>query len=86
MTANIYRYIRHPQYLGIFLFTLGWFLRWPTIINLALWPILVAAYLQLALREETLLEKRYKEYPAYAAQTPRFFPRLRLNWRVGRTR
>ncbi|RMF57791.1 MAG: hypothetical protein D6743_18485, partial [Calditrichaeota bacterium] len=29
VTGGIYRYMRHPQYTGIFLFTFGWILHWP---------------------------------------------------------
>jgi len=77
VTTGIYRFIRHPQYTGIFLFTLGWLLHWPSVITLALWPILMAAYVWLARREEREIEARFGEaYRIYAGRTPRFFPRL----------
>lgn len=40
-TEGIYRYLRHPQYLGILLVTAGWLVHWPTIPGLAMWPILM---------------------------------------------
>lgn len=75
VTRGIYRYMRHQQYLGIFLFSFGWFLRWPTLTTLFLWPILVMAYLWLAFREERALVAVFGDaYRDYAAATPRFSP------------
>lgn len=77
VTGGIYRYIRHPQYTGIFLFTLGWLLHWPTVTMLILWPILISAYVWLALYEERVVAEQYgDEYRRYSERTPRFFPRL----------
>jgi protein-S-isoprenylcysteine O-methyltransferase Ste14 len=77
VTTGIYRFVRHPQYTGIFLFALGWLLHWPTITTLALWPILTAAYVWLALREEREIATKFgEEYQRYASRTPRFFPGL----------
>ncbi len=77
VTHGIYRFIRHPQYTGMFLFTLGWLLHWPTVTMLVLWPVLMAAYVWLALREEREVAAEFGEaYAQYAAKTPRFFPRL----------
>jgi len=77
VTTGIYRHIRHPQYAGIFLFTLGWLLHWPTVITLVLWPILMAAYVWLARREEREIEAKFGEaYRRYVDHTPRFLPRL----------
>jgi protein-S-isoprenylcysteine O-methyltransferase Ste14 len=77
VTTGIYRFIRHPQYTGIFLFTLGWLLHWPTITTLVLWPILMAAYVWLARREERDIEAQFGDaYRRYASRTPRFFPLL----------
>lgn len=77
VTTGIYRYIRHPQYTGIFLFTFGWVLHWPSVITLILWPILVAAYSWLARREEEAVSREFGEaYLKYAQDTPRFFPKL----------
>jgi protein-S-isoprenylcysteine O-methyltransferase Ste14 len=77
VTTGIYRFIRHPQYTGIFLFTFGWLLHWPTVTTLVLWPILMAAYVWLALHEEREIAEKFGErYLRYAERTPRFFPRL----------
>lgn len=78
VTDGIYARVRHPQYTGLFLFTLGWLLHWPTILTLLLWPILAVAYVRLAGREEEALRTRFGDaYAAYAEATPRFLPRLR---------
>lgn len=78
VTSGIYKYIRHPQYTGIFMFTFGWILHWPSLITLILWPVLVAAYVWLAKREENVVTQEFGEaYLEYAGKTPRFLPRLR---------
>ncbi len=72
VTTGLYRYMRHPQYTGIFLFTLGWILHWPSVVTLVLWPVLVAAYVWLAKREEQDALAEFGD--AYAARTRRFLP------------
>ncbi len=73
--TGIYNYLRHPQYTGIFLFTLGWILHWPSVITLALWPVLIAAYVWLALKEEQLIREEFGlVYETYAEVTKRFIP------------
>lgn len=77
VSTGLYRYMRHPQYTGIMLFTLGWILHWPSLITLALWPVLMAAYVWLALFEERqALEEFGAEYAEYASRTKRFIPGL----------
>ncbi|MFQ6115110.1 MAG: methyltransferase family protein [bacterium] len=77
VTTGLYRFIRHPQYTGIFLFTFGWILHWPSVITLVLWPILVAAYVWLARHEEkAVIEEFGDAYRQYARRTPRFFPKI----------
>jgi protein-S-isoprenylcysteine O-methyltransferase Ste14 len=77
VTGGLYRYVRHPQYTGIFLFTFGWILHWPTIVTLLLWPILIGAYVWLAKQEEKQARDEFGEsYLMYARQTKRFIPFL----------
>ncbi len=72
---GLYRYIRHPQYTGIFLFTLGWILHWPSVITLIIWPVLVAAYVWLARFEERMAIDQFGDaYRDYMARTKRFIP------------
>ncbi len=49
---GIYGYIRHPQYTGFMLVTLGMILDWATLPLLIMWPILVVVYYRLARMEE----------------------------------
>ena len=38
VTGGIYKYVRHPQYTGIFIITLAFMIQWPTLATLILWP------------------------------------------------
>lgn len=77
VTDGIYRWMRHPQYSGIFLFTLGWILHWPSLITLILWPVLGVAYYYLARYEEKQVAEEFGEaYQEYARKTRRFIPYL----------
>lgn len=76
-TSGIYARMRHPQYVAFVLIMFGFLLQWPTILTLAMFPILVAMYGYLATREEADMRAEFgKTYTDYASRTPRFFPRL----------
>ena len=76
-TDGIYKYIRHPQYVGLFLILFGWLLHWPTLLTIILFPILIVIYYRLALKEEKELTTNFRtEYLKYMEQTPRFIPRF----------
>ena len=78
VTTGIYRYIRHPQYLGFLLITLGMNVWWLTIITLALWPVLAIVYYKLAKTEEKDAEEKFgEEYLKYKRTVPGFIPRIR---------
>ena len=71
-----YAYVRHPQYDGFILIMIGFLLQWPTILTLAMFPILVVMYVKLARREEREVMAEFGDaYARYAATTPSFFPR-----------
>lgn len=75
VTGGLYRFMRHPQYTGLLLFTLGWIVHWPSVVTLALWPLLAAAYVWLARYEERQAREEFgAEWEAYAARTKRFVP------------
>ena len=60
---------------GMILF--GFLVQWPTILTLAMFPILTFMYWRLALVEEREAERAFgDEYRRYASRTPRFLPRL----------
>ena len=77
VTDGVYARVRHPQYAGLFLITVGMLVQWPTIITAVTWPILLTVYYRLARREEREAEARYGEaYRVYRARVPMFVPRL----------
>ena len=74
-TDGPYARVRHPQYVGFVLILFGFLLQWPTILTLAMFPILVVMYVRLARNEEREVERRFgDEYRRYAARTPAFIP------------
>lgn len=74
--GSIYRYIRHPQYLGILLIVLGLLIMWPTIITIFMGPVLALMYFRLAKREEKDMEEMFgEEYREYRSLSGMFFPR-----------
>lgn len=76
-TTGPYAYVRHPQYSGFILIMSGFLLQWPTLLTLAMFPILVWMYVRLARREEREVRDTFGErYLHYAAMTPAFLPRL----------
>jgi protein-S-isoprenylcysteine O-methyltransferase Ste14 len=76
-TTGPYARIRHPQYAAFILIMLGFLVQWPTILTLAMFPVLVYMYLRMARREEREVGREFGEtYRRYAARTPAFIPRL----------
>lgn len=76
-TQGIYARLRHPQYVGFILIMVGFLVQWPTLLTLAMFPILVFMYVRLALTEERQAETDFGQaWRDYAAHTPRFVPRL----------
>lgn len=76
-TQGIYRFVRHPQYSGFLIFTLGWLMHWPTVTTLVLWPFLCLSFVLAARAEEAELLQEYgAEYARYRAGTGAFLPRL----------
>ena len=77
-TTGPYARMRHPQYGAFVVIMLGFLLQWPTLLTLAMFPVLVAMYVQLARREEKEASMTFGEaWEHYAARVPRFFPRSR---------
>lgn len=75
VTTRLYRFVRHPQYLGFLLLITGYLIQWPTLPTLVLFPILIVAYARLARREEREVEQRFGErWAAYRARTPMLVP------------
>jgi len=75
VTTGIYRKMRHPQYLGMFIFSFGLLIQWTTLLGLLMFPILMSAYYRLALKEEQVVAAEFGyEYYEYASHVPRFLP------------
>jgi protein-S-isoprenylcysteine O-methyltransferase Ste14 len=76
-TTEVYAYLRHPQYAGFVLVMFGFLLQWPTLLTLAMFPVLVFMYVRLARTEEReALAEFGKVYERYRRDVPAFFPRL----------
>jgi protein-S-isoprenylcysteine O-methyltransferase Ste14 len=72
-----YARVRHPQYLGFILVMFGFLLQWPTLLTLAMFPVLVWMYVRLARQEEReALAAFGEDYARYAERVPGFLPRL----------
>lgn len=72
-----YARIRHPQYVAFMLIMLGFLLQWPTLVTLAMFPVLTFMYVRLAkLEEREALAEFGEAYRAYMRKVPAFVPRL----------
>ncbi len=82
VTDGLYRFVRHPQYTGLFLGLFGeGVVHWPTIFSIAIFPVIILAYFLLARSEEKKVIKQFgDEYRAYRARVPMFIPR-RGQWK-----
>jgi protein-S-isoprenylcysteine O-methyltransferase Ste14 len=77
VTDSVYSYVRHPQYCGLFLITIGFLIQWPSFTTLVMGPILIFAYYRLAKREEKDMEKQFgEEFLEYKKKVPAFIPRF----------
>ena len=72
-----YARVRHPQYDAFIVIMLGFLLQWPTLLTLAMFPVLLVMYVRLARREEQEVRAHLgPTWEAYAAETPAFVPSL----------
>jgi protein-S-isoprenylcysteine O-methyltransferase Ste14 len=73
--SGIYRYIRHPLYLSIFLFGTGVMLKDPDREQLILGAInLAAVWITARIEESEMVEKFGDEYRTYMKETKMFIP------------
>jgi protein-S-isoprenylcysteine O-methyltransferase Ste14 len=82
ITSGLYGVVRHPQYSGLFIALFGeGIVHWPTIFSVALFPVIVLAYVLLTRKEERQMMKSFsEEYREYQRRVPMFFPG-RAQWR-----
>lgn len=77
VTDGVYAYMRHPQYFGLILVTIGLLIQWPTVITVIMWPALMFAYYRLSKKEEADMEREFGDaYARYRERVPMFIPRL----------
>jgi len=72
-----YARVRHPQYVAFVLIMFGFLLQWPTILTVAMFPILFFMYIKLSATEEKEAADHFgQEWEQYAQRTPRYWPRF----------
>ncbi|MBI3677005.1 MAG: isoprenylcysteine carboxylmethyltransferase family protein [Proteobacteria bacterium] len=76
-SGGVYSYVRHPQYDGFILVMFGFLLQWPTLLTLAMFPVLVVMYVRLARAEEREAAEEFgPAYLVYMNSVPPFVPHL----------
>ena len=76
-TTGVYARLRHPEYTAFVVTMIGFLLQWPTLVTLAMFPILILLYVRLAIREERDALAQFGEaYRRYQVETPALFPRI----------
>jgi protein-S-isoprenylcysteine O-methyltransferase Ste14 len=75
-TTGPYAHVRHPQYAAFIVIMLGFLVQWPTLLTLAMFPVLVWMYVRLARAEEREVARQFgDEWGRWAAGTPGWIPR-----------
>jgi len=85
VTDGLYKYTRHPQYLGILVASLGMVVYKFSPISLLLWPVLLFVYYRLARKEERMMQNIYgAEFLVYKSEVPMLLP-LKLRKESGQS-
>lgn len=76
VTDGLYRFVRHPQYTGLFLGLFGeGVVHWPTVFSVVLFPVIVLVYVRLARSEEKKMVQTFGDaYRDYQRRVPMFWP------------
>ena len=79
-TEGPYARLRHPQYAAFVVIMFGFLLQWPTLVTLAMFPILVWVYVRLARQEEAAARAEFGPlWDDYARRVPAFLPRIAIS-------
>lgn len=74
-TEGPYSVVRHPQYVAFTVIMFGFLLQWPTILTVAMFPVLLFRYIRLAKKEEEETREYFgASYDNYAETVPAFIP------------
>jgi len=77
ITSGIYKYVRHPLYTSLILFSLGAFLKDPSLLGMGLViTTFIGVYLTARIEEGHNLERFGEAYQNYMEQTKRFIPKI----------
>jgi protein-S-isoprenylcysteine O-methyltransferase Ste14 len=75
--SGVYSWVRHPMYLGILLFCLGFLFIMPSLFSLGVWVVFFIFYDKMATYEENDLVRILSEkYIDYQKRVPRWLPKL----------
>ena len=76
--SGVYSWVRHPMYLGILMFCLGFFLSSLSLLSLGVWIGFFILYDKMATYEEKdLIRILGEKHIAYRKRVPKWFPRIR---------
>jgi protein-S-isoprenylcysteine O-methyltransferase Ste14 len=73
---GVYRWVRHPIYIGVVLVVVGWAVYRGDLLHVALAAGIAAFFVAKAAREERYLLDRFPDYDQYRQRTWRFLPWL----------
>ncbi len=76
-TSGPYARVRHPQYAGFVLVLTGFLFQWPTLLTLAMYPVLIWMYVRLAREERETQATFGAQFDHYASRVPAFVPTLK---------
>lgn len=79
VSNGLYRWVRNPMYAALLVMVLGWALVFSSpVVGLYWIALAITQHLRVVQYEEPALLRQFgSEWSAYAARTPRWFPRLR---------